>query len=92
VTDQPYEIAVTRTARKALTERLPFDVVVGASELMHGALSENPHRLGKELEPPYNGIYSARLMREWRILYVIDDKQHRVTIRDIRHRRDAYHT
>jgi mRNA interferase RelE/StbE len=39
---------------------------------------------------PYHGVYSARVMREWRVLYVIDDTQHRVTVRDIRHRRDAY--
>lgn len=28
---QPYEIDLTRTARRALAERLPFDVVIGAS-------------------------------------------------------------
>jgi mRNA-degrading endonuclease RelE of RelBE toxin-antitoxin system len=30
-------------------------------------------------------------MQEWRVLYVIDETQHRVTIRDISHRRDTYH-
>jgi len=29
-------------------------------------------------------------MREWRILYVIDDDQRRVTVRGITHRRDTY--
>ncbi len=31
-------------------------------------------------------------MREWRILYTIDDHGHTVTVRSIRHRRDAYRT
>jgi mRNA-degrading endonuclease RelE of RelBE toxin-antitoxin system len=29
-------------------------------------------------------------MREWRVLYVVDDEQLTVTVRSILHRRDAY--
>jgi mRNA-degrading endonuclease RelE of RelBE toxin-antitoxin system len=29
-------------------------------------------------------------MREWRILYVVDDEKHLVTVRGVVHRRDAY--
>jgi mRNA-degrading endonuclease RelE of RelBE toxin-antitoxin system len=35
-------------------------------------------------------VYSARVMQEWCVLYIIDETQHRVTIRDIGHRRDTY--
>lgn len=90
MTGQPYEIDLTRTARRALAERLPLDVVIGASEFINGPLADNPHRVGKELDRPYYGVYSARVMQEWRVLYVIDETQHRVTIRDIGHRRDTY--
>jgi mRNA-degrading endonuclease RelE of RelBE toxin-antitoxin system len=31
-------------------------------------------------------------MREWRILYLIDDDTNRVTVQAIAHRRDAYRT
>lgn len=37
-----------------------------------------------------SSIYSAHLMRDWRVLYVIDEERRRVTVRDVRHRRDAY--
>jgi mRNA interferase RelE/StbE len=90
VTGQPYEIDLTRTARRALAERLPLEVVIGASEFINGPLADNPQRVGKELDKPYHGVYSARVMQEWRVLYVIDETQHRVTIRDISHRRDTY--
>lgn len=89
---EPYEVALTRTARRALAERLPLDVAMAASEFLTGPLADNPHRIGKELDPPLAGVYSARLMREWRVLYVIDQANHRVTVRDISHRRDAYRT
>jgi mRNA-degrading endonuclease RelE of RelBE toxin-antitoxin system len=46
--------------------------------------------VGKELDAPLRGIYSARVMREWRLLYVVDEDLRRVTVRAISHRRDAY--
>lgn len=36
------------------------------------------------------GIYSARLARNWRVLYEIDDTKHVVIVLDIRHRSAAY--
>ena len=36
------------------------------------------------------GIYSARLGRDWRVLYEIDDTKHVVIVLDIRHRSAAY--
>jgi hypothetical protein len=47
VTKQPYEVDLTRTARRAPSERLPLDVAIGASDFIDGPLSENPHRVGK---------------------------------------------
>jgi len=52
VTDQPYEVDLTRTARRDLAERLPLDVAVGASDFIMGPLAERPHRIGKQLEKP----------------------------------------
>jgi len=88
--NEPYDISLTRTARRHLAEHLPLDVAIGASEFITGPLAENPHRVGKELDAPLRRIRSARLMREWRILYVIDESAHSITVRAILHRRDAY--
>jgi mRNA interferase RelE/StbE len=90
VTDKAYTIVLTRSAARALSEKLPIDVASGAVELFATALAADPHRVGKPLDAPLNGVHSARLMREWRVLYVIDDVERTVTIRSVAHRRDAY--
>lgn len=87
-----YEVALNAAARRALAEALPLDVAIGVSEFIIGPLGENPRRVGKQLNAPFDGVYSAHVMRDWRVLYVIDDDQRLVTVRDIRHRRDAYRT
>jgi mRNA-degrading endonuclease RelE of RelBE toxin-antitoxin system len=46
--------------------------------------------VGKPLREELAGIYSARLGRDWRVLYEIDEAQHVVTVLDIRHRSTAY--
>lgn len=83
---------MNRPARRALAEELPLKVAVGVSEFITGPLGESPRRVGKELGPPLTGVYSAHVMRDWRVLYVIDEEDRLVTVRDIRHRRDAYRT
>jgi mRNA interferase RelE/StbE len=90
VTERPYAIALTRTARRALTETLPVDVAMGAADFFADALATSPYRVGKALDAPLGGIRSARLMREWRVLYTVDDDEHLVVVRAILHRRDAY--
>jgi hypothetical protein len=39
-------------------------VAVGVADFLTGALAENPHQVGKELDSPLSGVYSARVMRE----------------------------
>jgi mRNA interferase RelE/StbE len=90
VTEPRYTVGLTRSARHALGEKLPLDVAAGAVEFFAGPLSLDPYRVGKPLDAPLNGVYSARLMREWRVLYVVDDKENLVTVRGVVHRRDAY--
>ena len=90
MSSQPYEVALNRAARRALAETLPLDVAFGVSEFITGPLGDNPSRVGRELHVPAVGIYSARVMREWRVLYVVDEQRRLVTVRDIRHRADAY--
>ena len=90
MTEPRYTVSLTRSARLALAEKLPLEVAAGAVEFFAGPLSSDPYRVGKPLDAPLEGIHSARLMREWRILYVVDDEKHLVTVRGVVHRRDAY--
>lgn len=87
---EQYEPRLAPAARRAIAAKLPSDVAFAAVEFINGPLTENPYRVGKELNEPLDGIRSARLMREWRILYTVEEKEQTLTIRDIRHRRDAY--
>lgn len=59
-------------------------------DFITGPLLENPHRIGKPLREELAGIHSARLGRDWRVLYEIDEDKQTVLVLDIRHRAVAY--
>jgi mRNA interferase RelE/StbE len=90
VNAEPYEIGMTRPARRAISELLPGDVAAAAVEFITGPLLEEPHRVGKPLRGTLSGFHSARLGTQWRVLYRIDDSKHAVIIQDIQHRSTAY--
>jgi mRNA-degrading endonuclease RelE of RelBE toxin-antitoxin system len=85
-----YELGTAPPARRALAERLPFDLASVAAEFITGPLLQDPRRVGKPLGAELAGIYSARLGRDWRVPYEIDDAKHVVIVLDIRHRSAAY--
>lgn len=91
MTEEPadYDLAITPTARRQLTENLPEAVAAAAYEFITGPLLDNPHRLGKRLRPPLEDRYSAR-RGTYRVIYRIDEDIHTVTVVDVAHRRDAY--
>ena len=84
-----YELGTAPPARRALAEGLPFEVASAVAEFITGRLLEDPRRVGKPLGAELAGIYSARLGREWRVLYEIDEAKHVVIVLDIRHRSAA---
>ena len=86
----PYELGTVPPARRALADRLPPEVVTAAAEFITGPLLNNPQRVGKPLGAELAGIFSARLGRDWRVLYEIDDIKHVVVLLDIRRRSTAY--
>lgn len=86
----PYELGTAPPARRALADRLPPEVATAAAELITGALLDNPRWVGRPLGDELAGIYSARLGRDWRVLYEIDDTKHVVIVLDIRHRSVIY--
>jgi len=85
-----YELGTAPPARRALAGRLPAEIAAAAAEFITGRLLEDPRRVGKPLSAELTGIYSARLGREWRVLYEIDDGKQLVVVLDIRHRSIAY--
>lgn len=54
-----------------------------------GPVAENPWRLGKPLEAPFDDVWSTR-RGDYRALYTIDPHAETVTILAVAHRRDAY--
>ncbi|WP_068327073.1 type II toxin-antitoxin system RelE family toxin [Janibacter terrae] len=86
-----YEITWSEQSRRALTADLPEPVAAACLEFVLGALSDNPHRVGKPLRAPLDGLHSAR-RGQFRVIYEIDDEVVRVHVVTISHRRDAYRT
>ncbi len=68
---------------------LPDKVAIAAYELITGPLLDDPHRVGKPLDPPMAPAWTAR-RGTYRILYVVDDSHRIVEVTAIRHRSDAY--
>lgn len=89
MTYQRYELTITPTARRQLTEQLPESVAFAAYEFVMGPLLDNPQRVGKRLRPPLDDRYSAR-RGTYRVMYRIDDEHRRVTVVGVVHRADAY--
>lgn len=85
-----YELGTAPAARRALSERLPPDIAAAAAEFITGPLLDRPRRVGEELGRELTGIHSARVGRDWRIFYEIDDIRYVVIVLDTRHRSVAY--
>jgi mRNA interferase RelE/StbE len=80
---------LSRQARQNLSEHLPLDVAIAATETIQHAIAINPSRVGKPLNEPFDGYYSAR-RGAYRVIYRIDEAKRVVEIHSIRHRRDTY--
>jgi mRNA interferase RelE/StbE len=90
VSADPYELGLTRPARRAISELLPEDVAAAAVEFITGPLLVAPYRVGKPLRNALSGLHSARLGTQWRVLYRIDESKHAVIVQDIQRRSTVY--
>jgi len=86
-----YRLRIARPAVKALAELLPEKVATAAYEFITGPLLDNPHRVGKPLDPPMAPAWTAR-RGTYRILFHLDEDHRVVEVTAIRHRSDAYRT
>jgi mRNA interferase RelE/StbE len=89
VSDDRFELVISPTPRRQLTDRLPEAVALAAYEFIIGPLLDNPRRVGKRLGPPLADRHSAR-RGTYRIIYRIDESQHSVTVVGVVPRADAY--
>lgn len=89
MSDDFYELIVSRPAARAIAETLPEPVSAAVIEFLTGALIVNPHRVGRRLRNELAGIHSAR-RGTYRVLYRIDDTKRTVTVLRIDHRSHAY--
>ncbi|EQD83134.1 type II toxin-antitoxin system RelE/ParE family toxin [Saccharopolyspora erythraea] len=69
--------------------RLPLAAAMAMHDHLTGPVADNPHRLGKRLDAPFEELHSTR-RGEYRALYSINDEQILVTVVTVAHRRDAY--
>jgi mRNA interferase RelE/StbE len=90
VNAEPFELGLARPARRAISELLPEDVAAAAVEFITGPLLEAPYRVGKPLRDKLEGVHSARLGTQWRVVYRIDESKRAVIVQDIQHRSTAY--
>ncbi len=84
-----YDLELSPSARRALSETLPPAVAFAAWELIDGPLRGAPRRVGVRLRAPFDGLWRAR-RGEYRVRYEIDDQRRVVRILDVDHRREAY--
>lgn len=84
-----YAVALSKQARRNLSENLPIEVAIAALETIQNAIATDPYRVGKPLNEPFDGFYSAR-RGTYRIIYRIDEAKRTVEIHSIRHGRDVY--
>lgn len=87
----PYHLVISRTARRALGDKLPSPAAFAAWEFINGPLAHDPHRVGAPLRKPFEGQWRAR-RGEYRVRYSIDDRRRIVHVLDVDHRRDIYRT
>ncbi len=83
-----FAVAWAAPSQRALA-RLPEKIAAAAVEFIYGSLAENPRRVGKPLKLGLAGLHSAR-RGDYRVIYMIDDHLHAVTIMAIEHRSDVY--
>jgi mRNA-degrading endonuclease RelE of RelBE toxin-antitoxin system len=89
VSDDRFELIISPTARRQLTDMLPESVAFAAYEFIIDPLLENPHRVGRRLHPPLDDRQSAH-RGTYRVIYRIDIERHVVTVVAVVHRADAY--
>ncbi len=78
----------TGSAKRQLSDRLPYAVAAACLEFLKGPLSTSPRRVGAPLRKPFEGQWRAR-RGTYRIRYRIDDNSRTVYVLDIEGRQTS---
>lgn len=76
-------------ARAVQNGTLPLHVVDILMNLVEGDLAEHPRRVGKPLNSPFDGKWSARI-GDYRVIYTIDEQRKKITVTAVKRRADVY--
>ncbi len=86
-----FAIAWARSAQKDLaSQEIPRRIADSVIMFAEGALAEEPFRVGKPLDEPYRGLFSA-YRGSYRVFYSVDGTARQVTVVAVRHRAKAYY-
>jgi mRNA-degrading endonuclease RelE of RelBE toxin-antitoxin system len=88
VTPSTHSVSWAPSAKRDIV-RLPEKVATSVVEFIYGSLAENPRRVGRQLHLELAGQHSPR-RGEYRVIYRIDDTEHRVSIVAVDHRSNVY--
>lgn len=83
-----FEVSWTPTALRNFDE-LPEKVAFAIIEFAMVTLADDPIKVSKALNAPFEGLRSAR-RGQYRIIYSVDDKAKEVLIHAVKHRNVAY--
>jgi mRNA-degrading endonuclease RelE of RelBE toxin-antitoxin system len=72
-----------------MANRIPAKTALAIYALITGPLLRDPHRLGKPLTAPFEGLFSAR-KGSYRVIYAIGDEDRTVAVVAIDHRAAVY--
>jgi mRNA interferase RelE/StbE len=88
VTRRRWELIVAPGAVRSLG-RLPDKGAAAVVEFMLGPLRDNPKGLGHGLRGDLHGLRAAR-RGPYRVVYELDEQEHRIAVLRIDHRADVY--
>lgn len=86
---EPYELALSPAARRAINSKLPEAVAAAVVEFLTATIVHPPRGVGKRLQGDMDGSWSARRSTD-RIIHQISEEPQEVFVTCIDHRRDVY--
>lgn len=82
-----FRLLYTPEAREGLSKLTSDLQAIAERTLLH--IAANPQS-GKRLSGKLKGIYSARVTRRYRVLYLVKSAQKEIIVLDFKHRKKAY--
>ena len=83
-----YTICLTNSAEKSLS-KLPSDVQTAVATTI-SSLKGNFRSLGVKKLCQQRNLHRISCKKDYRVIFTIDDESHVITVKWIRHRREAY--